>query len=647
MKRYIVHLFIFSFLTFSGAGATKPMPADFAREDSISHVKISPTGEYLAVRMKHEDRWRLAVFDTKTFEVVNGFSFAYPKQVGDFYWVNEERIVLKIMEARNDDRQLKFYGELYALNYDGKQKRKIFGYSAGESSTGSRMEKTKSSFAWADIVSFKPGDDRNIIISSTPMSKGQEQRPKLYRLNVYNGKTRALMERSPIGGADFITNRDNSMFMVSGLLEDGTHKTYFYNEDEGDWVENNFADFADGYPVAFDNSGKGVFYLSNASTDTLGLYKYSLTSNKNQKIFVDSDVDITDFSFTSDKTGVYAIRLDVTYPEYLLFDKKDAEAKVFRKLLSRFGGWKLYLTSSTSDDKKWIVFASTDTQAGNYYLYDDETGDLHFLFKRLSGIDETAMSPMQPVTIPMSDGSKISGFLTFPSNKNADTPLVVLVHGGPISRDYWGFDSEVQMLANEGYAVLQVNFRGSDGFGNDFQAQGYQRWGSLIQEDIISSAKWAQKHDAISDDKACIMGASFGGYSAVQASLISGNYFTCAIASMGVYRLDDLYKKGRAADIFWGDLSLEKQIGNDKEKLALYSPINHLHKLNTPLLLIHGEKDEVTPIEQLRDMTAKLDELKKPYDLHLFSNEGHGLELEESRIAYYQKIASFLRQHLK
>ncbi len=297
------------------------------------------------------------------------------------------------------------------------------------------------------------------------------------------------------------------------------------------------------------------------------------------------------------------MRIDHTYPEYLIFNKQEEEAAIFRSLLATFAGLKVDITSSTKDGSKWIVNVSSDTSPGAYYLFDRNTNKIRFLFSTFNGVDEEHMSAMQPVSIAASDGMTIPGYLTLPKAGPSPAPLVTLVHGGPHGvRDYWGFDREVQMLASQGYAVLQVNYRGSDGYGREFKQAGMKRWGDRIQQDIIEMTQWAMAQPEIDDNKACIMGASFGAYSALQSSILANDLFRCAIANAGIYDLSLLYEEGDVADLYFGEAYLESTIGLEPETLRDFSPVFNVDKLQAPVLIAHGELDRRAPFEHAEDL---------------------------------------------
>ena len=206
---------------------------------------------------------------------------------------------------------------------------------------------------------------------------------------------------------------------------------------------------------------------------------------------------------------------------------------------------------------------------------------------------------------------------------------------------------QVQMLANKGMAVLKVNFRGSEGFGVNFQEAGYRQWGQNVQHDIIDGVKLLINDGTVDKDNICIMGASFGGYSALQSAIIEPDMFKCAIGLMGVYDLPLMYEEGDTQASSYGVNYLKTVIGTDEAELKAFSPAYNVDKLKAPVHIVHGGEDERAPIEQAESLEAALKKAKHPYEITILDDEGHGFYKEEHRTLYYKKVLAFLDDHLK
>ena len=227
------------------------------------------------------------------------------------------------------------------------------------------------------------------------------------------------------------------------------------------------------------------------------------------------------------------------------------------------------------------------------------------------------------------------------------TPVVVMPHGGPHGPfDTWNYDSKAQYLAHLGMAVVKVNFRGSGGYGGDFEAQGYREWGRKIQYDIVDAARAAIDRFGLNGEKVGIMGGSFGGYSALQASIVEPDLFKAAVGVVGIYDLPLMYGAGDIRGRFSGRRYLEKAIGRDKEEFRRYSPVMRADELKAPVMLIQGEKDKRAPVEHADVMAEALEDLGHPHEYIIMPNEDHGFYKPENRIRYFELFGRFLSDNL-
>jgi dipeptidyl aminopeptidase/acylaminoacyl peptidase len=258
------------------------------------------------------------------------------------------------------------------------------------------------------------------------------------------------------------------------------------------------------------------------------------------------------------------------------------------------------------------------------------------------------MSEVKPISFTSRDGKVISGYLTLPYDKEAkNLPLVVNPHGGPHGvRDEWGFNTQNQMLANQGMAVLQVNFRGSGGFGQNFEQAGFQKWGSEVQYDILDATHYVIEQGYVDKNRICISGGSFGGYSALQSAILEPDLFKCAIGFAGIYNLELMFDEGDIANSASGTSYLKNVLGQNSEVLRAMSPSENVDKLKANLLLVHGGDDERAPIEQLESLEKALKAHDYPYEKLVMDDEGHGFYNDDNRAQYYEKMLLFLKKNL-
>lgn len=646
LSRTISTLIILILFSLAMSASANLAPEVFAKTGDYVSVKLSPDGKYFAVVMLVEGKRKLAVFDSKTIDHVGFFSFKGDDEVGNIQWVNNERIVMSVYQRTWREKATKDYGELYAVNFDGSAGRMIYGYRAGALLTGSN----RATYGWGKIIDYLPHDDKHILISSETMSDDRDNLAKVYKLNVYNGKMRVPLTRSPIPGASFITDQHSNLRLVYGLDEERKLHFYQFDNEERSWTELPTEMFGNNFQaLRFDESGDNLYVLDNFQQDKVGLFKLSMKTGKRKHLYTNENVDITSAIFSSDQNSVYALRIDDGYPAYVVFNSASDEAKTFKTLVSSFPGSKMYITSQTNDGNKSILYIASDTSPGAFYLFDKQNSKLSLLYNNLENIKSEQLSESTPIEFKASDGQMITGYFNPPVSKEAKSaPMITLVHGGPHGvRDYWEYDPEVHMLTNQGYSVLRVNYRGSDGYGRAFEEKGYHQWGNRIQLDIIEATQWTAKQYHIDDDRLCIMGTSFGAYSAMQSAILAPDLFKCVVANAGIYDLELMREDDIVGRIYWGGAYLDDAIGNDEQQLRAYSPVFNAEKLKAQLFIAHGEKDEIAPLEHAEKLAKALKKANKPYKWFIKEKEGHGFFNEQNREEYYEEVARFLGESLK
>jgi len=625
-------------------------PVDLAKDYTYQGAKISPDGKHIAMAILQNGKRKLAVVSSSDFSAVGGANFGKKQEVGEFYWANNERIVMQVWVSEPWKEQPSFYGELFAVNYNGKRGRMIYGYRAGEMSVGSKLKKKVSIYGQAKIISLLPSEEDEILISSTPMSSSGGRIPTAHRLNIYNGKMSPIVAGGPVPYANFFADRQGNIKIAVGTDKNHEKRVYRFLDDKNDWQEVPSESFGSGYyPLTFDESGKNLLLIDNKDHDVAGIYKLDLETGKKALLYRDEKVDITNIEYNLARDNVYAIRIDPDYPTYVMLNNNSEEGQMFKFFLDMFPGYKVNVTSHSKDGKLWMIYASNDRAAGSYYLYNKESNKFSLLFSNMEHLKSKALSESIPIKFTASDGREVNGYITYPAGipETQNVPLVTLVHGGPMARDYWSFDREVQLLAAQGYAVLRLNFRGSTGYGASFEAGSKRQWGGRVQKDIIEGTKWAIQQGGISEDKVCIMGGSFGGYSALQSAILAPELFRCVVGVAGVYDLAMMFEEGDVPNLLFGKAYLQNQLGTDKELMRQYSPVHNVHKLQAPVLIAHGEKDVRVPIEHAEALRDAMDKHKKEYEWFVKDTETHGFYDQKNRTEYFERVIVFLSKHLK
>ena len=609
---------------------------DLSKHREYYDVKISPDGKHLAVLVNDEGRKTLTFLDTESFEVTYTLKGGERDQAGDYFWVNDERVIVQVEQVRGALEQPLSYGEIFGVNYDGRKRKMIFGY------------RSKAGVVLAGHAGFLldnlKDDDKHILIRKQLMERRSDTRPSVVKLNVYNGKEKRV-KKAPIAYSQFLVDNQGAPRFVAGVDKDYNTKLFYSKGKNQDWQP--FGEEFEGefFPIRFTQDNQGVYALKSVDGKPKGLYKYDLNSGKESLLYQSEVADPT-YPISSSLNGVYGLRMDEDYPTYLFIEPDLQEAKLHKALVGAFNGDSVAITSMTRDNRLAVVHVSGDKNPGEFYLFDTEKMSAKFLLSSAKWIDKKQLAATEPFRIKTPDGLVLNGLLTLPVGKTENLPTVVLPHGGPHARDYWGYNSQVQLLASAGYAVVQVNFRGSTGYGKSFEEEGYGHWGTKIQDDILLATKYAIQQGVADKDRVCIFGASFGGYSALQSAIRKPDAFKCAIGYVGVYDLEMLYTEGDIKGHNWGDAYLDETLGKDKAELIAQSPVHNLDKLKAPVLIIHGEDDQRAHFEHALALKEAMDKKGHPYEWLVKDKEGHGFYKEENIIEANKTILNFLDKHI-
>lgn len=615
---------------------------------TIADIKISPTGDYLAVRVFTGEKHVLQFLRRDNMEIIDGFGLPQNNEIGDYHWASNERVVGQVMYVFPGKRQPAFLGEIFATNYDGKHQEILFGVRSGEKQVGSHIRKKDSDRAWATLIDPLPEDDEHILIASEPYSKAQRMRHEVMLLDLYSGLERRQGIRSRYGKATFLTDQSGKVRAITSLRDDYTLHLQTLPPGTEDWVDVSPDRYgAEVDIVAVSDDGEYLYVVDDKMGDRQGLYKISLDGTRLEKVYEHDVVDISDLNMSTDGRAVYAMRVDNGYPSYLIFSKSHDEAAVFRQLLATFPGNLVSIRSRSRDGKYWIVKTGTDTDGGTFYLYDHEESEVRALFRVRPEVDPQQLAPMEPIEFESFDGEKIHGYFTRGISDLDTPPMVVRIHGGPKARDRWGYDSVVQVLATRGYSVLQINYRGSTGYGKRFAAIGQRHWGDDVQRDIIEGTKWAIKTGRANAGEVCIMGASYGAYSAVQSATIEPDLYQCVVANAGIYDLPLLYSHGDIEDLYFGEAYLRREIGTNENELAAFSPVNNVSKLKAPIFIAHGKRDERAPFKHAKELRKALRKHEKAFEWFVKGDEAHGFYDTSNQVEYLGAALKFLDKHLK
>lgn len=402
----------------------------------------------------------------------------------------------------------------------------------------------------------------------------------------------------------------------------------------------------EGHVLAFTRDGRSVLMTSSIGSNTSELRLMDLTTMAETTLAADEIVDVGDVMIHPIERNVQAVGFVRHRMEWTILD--DAIRNDMQLLRDAHEGEASVVSRDTAD-RIWIVLYVSDVAPASYYLYRRYAGTLEFLFTTRPALEKADLAPMHGVTIRSRDGLDLYSYLTLPVGiEPRNLPLVLNVHGGPWARDVWGYDAEAQWLANRGFACLQVNFRGSEGFGKRFLHAGDREWGAKMHEDLLDAVDWAVAQGYADPARVAIYGGSYGGYAALVGAAFTPDVFACAVDIVGPSSLRTLIA---SIPPYWEPLRrmFTNRIGDpgtEPEFLDARSPLYKADAIRCPLLIAQGANDPRVKQAESEQIVAALRERGTPVEYMLFEDEGHGFARPENRLRFYEKAEAFLAECL-
>ncbi|MCG6895822.1 MAG: S9 family peptidase [Thiocapsa sp.] len=407
-----------------------------------------------------------------------------------------------------------------------------------------------------------------------------------------------------------------------------------------------------GSAYGFDDSGRRLHVTSSLGSDTTRLLAVDAgTGQVLEELAASPKSDVDDALVHPTEHRIQAVEFNYLTPEWTVLD--EAIRDDFAYLRDAADGT-LSIASRTLADDRWVVAYQPDDGPASYYLYQREPRSAELLFLTRPELKEYELAAMRPVLIPARDGLTLPAYLSLPAHIDADKPasplaMVLLVHGGPWARDDWGYDPQAQWLANRGYAVLQVNFRGSTGFGKAFLNAGNGEWGvGAMQHDLTDSIKWAADRGIADPERVCILGGSYGGYAVLAGLTFTPELYACGVDIVGPSHIKTLFE---SIPPYWAPAKKEMvlrvgDVENDAELNRRISPFFHAEQVRAPLMVLQGANDPRVKIAESDQMVSAMRERNLPVTYIVFPDEGHGFARPENRLDANARIERFLAKHL-
>lgn len=597
---------------------------DFFKSQDKATYRLSPNGKSISYLKLQDKKQNLFVEDLASGKVVQ-LTKLKEKNINFYAWVsNDELIYYKEKEGE------RFQSDLYIINKEGNDEKQL-----------SKNEKSRLRVLEDQLI-----DNKFLLVLS---NKRDSTVSDVYRLNVRDGKMQ-MAAQNPGNITKWVTDTKGKLRMA--MSNDGVNETLWYRENETQkfrpLLTNNFKTTI--FPVAFSEKKHNIVYaISNLNRDKNALIELDCITGKETKVlFANDSLNVVDAQYSKPKGKM-------TYVVYETWKKEkhflDEDAKFLsHKLDSLLPNTESRIIDRDKNENVFVVRTFTDRNPGSYYLYIASSGVLKKLSDINSDIKIDQMSEMKPISFIARDGLEINGYLTLPLNSSGkNLPIVVVPNSSPLTRNTWGYNAEVQFLANRGYGVLQLNYRGSSGYGKSFFVAGFKQWGAKIQDDIDDGVKYLIAKGVANPKKIAIYGSGLGGFIALNAATRRPQLYKCVASNSGVLNLLSYIKS--IPPYLKSNLQMIYEIVGDPDTDIDYmkqaSPIFHSDKINIPVFITQNAKD---PRINPNDAIQFAKELKKrnvPYTYFEKQNAEFLNNREQVRLKVYAGLEQFLESNLK
>lgn len=613
--------FILSMIGINTYSQTQIPLKDFFKNPEKSGYQISPDGKYISYLGPYKKRMNIFVRPIDS-EKAKRITKVTDRDLAGYFWKSGSRLVYLKDNAGDENFHL------YAVNADGSGLKDLTPFDGVK----------------ADFVDVLEDNDNEMLIQ---LNKDNREFFDVFRLNINTGELTKIAQ-NPGNITGWITDHDGKLRVAT--TTDGTKSSLLYRETETDTfvsvITTNFKESIN--PLFFDFDNKNLYVTSNLGRDKAAIVKINpQTGAELSVLFEHSDVDAGGLFYSHKRKVLTAITF-TTWKKYRKF-LDGPTLEMFENLGTLLPGYEIAISSSTKDEDTHIIRTYSDKTLGAYYLYTFSSNKLVPIGEVSPWLKETEMAAMKPISFRTRDGLVINGYLTLPVGVDAkNLPVVINPHGGPWARDNWGFNPEVQFLANRGYAVLQLNFRGSTGYGRQFWEMSFKQWGLNMQNDITDGVKYLIKQGIADPKRIAIYGASYGGYATLAGITYTPDLYAAALDYVGV---SNLLSFMQTIPPYWKPYleMMHEMVGNPDTELELLktaSPVFHVNQIKTPLFVAQGAKDPRVNINESNQIVEALKKRGVAVEYMVKKNEGHGFQNEENQFDFYKAMEKFLAKHL-
>lgn len=598
----------------------------FFEHPEYANVRISPNGRYVAFLRPWEKVLNLWVQDLETGET-RRLTSDRGRGIQEYMWAYNGELLY--IQDRDGDENWR----VYAISPEGGESRLL----------------TPGEGVQARLVGAHPDHPDVVLVALNDRNPALHD---VYRVHLPSGE-RTLLVTNDFGAVDFTSDEHLNVRVASRVTEDGGGE--LLRPEEGAWQPFYRWELEDFFVMAADVRGDTLYLFSSVGRNTSSLRAYDLTTGEERILAEDPEYDVGMGDFTLGSSLLFhpraphpeAVAVYREKQEWIVLDPK-LEAD-FERLAQVEPGRQFGVFGRDLANRRWVVAYDGDRQSLHYYLYDRETGEARLLFVARPELEKYPLAERRPVRITARDGLVLHGYLTLPPGvEPRRLPAVLYPHGGPWARDFWGWEPIAQWLANRGYAVLQVNFRGSIGYGKAFANAGNKEWGGKMQDDLTDSVHWLIEQGIADPERIGIMGGSYGGYATLAGLAFTPELYRCGVDIVGPSNLFTLLE---SIPPYWKPMVaiFHARMGHperDAELLRQRSPLFHAHRIRAPLLIGQGANDPRVKRQESLQIVEALRKAGREVEYVEYPDEGHGFFKQENRLDFYRRAERFLAKHL-
>jgi len=595
---------------------------DFFRNPEKTAFQLSPNGEYFSYLAPWQKRLNVFVQKVGADSAIR-VTAETARDIAGYLWKGNNRILF-LKDTGGDENF-----QLYGVNIDGSELKGL-----------TVFEKVRT-----ELIDDLKDVDGEVIVG---LNKRNPQVFDPFRLNVLTGEMTQLAE-NPGNIVGWMTDHNGKLRLAT--TSDGVNQTILYRETEQEQFKpiltTSFKEAMSPYLFTFDNTM--LISGSNLGRDKTALVIFDPKVGKEKEVlFETQEADIDGVNYSRKDKKLLSVTWTTDLEKEHFFDSEAESMK--KKLQEKLPGYQVAIGSESKAEDKFMIRTRSDKSRGTYYLYEKSSEKLTKLADLTPWLKENDLCDMKPISYKSRDGLTIQGYLTLPKGYQAkNLPVVINPHGGPWARDYWGFNPEVQFLANNGYAVLQMNFRGSTGFGKAFWEASFKQWGRTMQDDISDGVKWLTDQGIADPKRVAIYGGSYGGYATLAGLTLTPDLYAVGIDYVGVANMFTFIK---TIPPYWKPMldMFYEMVGNPKSDslmLAQVSPVFLVDKIKAPIFVAQGANDPRVNKNESDQIVKALKARNIEVEYMVKDNEGHGFHNEENRFDFYRSMLAFLDKHLK